>query len=576
MGREEKIASWIKENRFFVVASVLIVLCVIVAVPIFTQSLNRPNSDYSTPALYLFSTIAQTMGAILGIVCAAFFAIFANMRASKDDPTLEVSKRLLVRDQSFLSALGFGLVTILVAVVSLVILYFSSNSQSLSGYFLTNVALANFTLGLLSIAFLLDFIINKISLYLHPVHLFQYLFEKYKDTKDINKAIDVTELGLILVGMGIEDKNISNSLIYLYEISKKINPEITGYANIYYDQVIGIIEKDISYMIDEERAFFWGNILKPHTKYIINRIENDLNNFDLYTYINFVVNKILHEAYVSQKYYPYYDEIAVQLDGILSTRVENIYMQCVNEKDYNENIYYHFIDVRIRNADNLQKKYQSFYYFKSTIGSFDLENKTFNSEQLNDMFGKREHQEITMYVKEYKLLYENLIQTICLLHNLSKKETIEYYKIIKYLEIVIGIARKSFDNLFNTDAAKPMRERFFPEVIMKEITNKSVYDVYLLMNMCEIMPAGIIIDNYKMNEIVENFDIAFAYLLFVKFDNTSKDKSFENFMNVRLKRFLGGSLRPNLYDDGILNKYLKNRNLIDQYVSNMYLKNMFY
>jgi len=149
MGRAEKIASWTKENRFFVVAGVLIVLCVIVVIPIFAQSLNRSDGDYSTPALYLFSTIAQTMGAILGIVCAAFFAIFANMRASKDDPTLEVSKRLLVRDQSFLSALGFGLITILVAVVSLIILYFSSNSQNLSGFFLTNVALINFTLGLL-------------------------------------------------------------------------------------------------------------------------------------------------------------------------------------------------------------------------------------------------------------------------------------------------------------------------------------------------------------------------------------------------------------------------------------------
>ncbi|MEN6377092.1 MAG: hypothetical protein ABFD23_03765, partial [Caldisericales bacterium] len=171
MGRAEKITSWIKENRFFVVAGVLIVLCVIVAVPIFTQSLNRPDSDYSTPALYLFSTIAQTMGAILGIVFAVFFAVYANMRSNPENPTIDYARSYLQSDRYFMSAALIGLFCILGSVVCLLMIYASGSLLNITVMLLLGILCL--VLGLVSITLLLYFVTVRIPLYFEPIELYK-------------------------------------------------------------------------------------------------------------------------------------------------------------------------------------------------------------------------------------------------------------------------------------------------------------------------------------------------------------------------------------------------------------------
>ncbi|MBP6927265.1 MAG: hypothetical protein KBC08_03075 [Caldisericia bacterium] len=577
MGRAEKIASWTKENRFFVVAGVLIVLCVIIVIPIFAQSLNRSDGDYSTPALYLFSTIAQTMGAILGIVCAAFFAIFANMRASKDDPTLEVSKRLLVRDQSFLSALGFGLITILVAVVSLIILYFSSNSQNLSGFFLTNVALINFTLGLLSIAFLLDFVINKIRLYMHPVHLFDYLYEKHKDTRDINKAIDIAELGLLLVGMAIDNKNAENSLIY---ISSVINLNMDNHKAFLdsdtYEHLKNKIEEDICHLQNEDQAYYWSNMIKPITLFIRNNIITSfINNKDIACiYLDYVINIgkfdfILKKAYIHDKYYCYYDKIVENLDDFLCEPIKEFpeYNSLNNlDKQTLINIIDRISDYNYKFLYDLLHKYYYLYNYTSMMCNIKFPNlRTEDIEFDNPVAIK------------FKLLFTNSFYTLMLLHSLFRVESEIYQKVYVYFKRITDIINEHFREINNNNSLKSVCDTILYNIIYSykmETRFDYSYMLLLLLNICETLPPGLI-QMYEYEDIANKFDITFAYFLFVKIDKENNDKSFSFFMDKRLSEFLGGSMSPNIYEK-IREKYEKNKPFIDQYVSNMYLKNMFY
>lgn len=84
---------------------------------------------YVTPALYFFSSVAQTMGAILGLALAAMYAIMPNIRSSKDNPAFEPARRLLQRDKVFHKSIDTGFVSILLSALGLFTIYTFGSSQ---------------------------------------------------------------------------------------------------------------------------------------------------------------------------------------------------------------------------------------------------------------------------------------------------------------------------------------------------------------------------------------------------------------------------------------------------------------
>lgn len=121
--------------------------------------------DYATPALYFFSTVAQTMGAILAIVLTGVFAIIPQMHQRNNHPGSELLVRLMKKDKEFIQAVYSGFTAIILSIVSLFLLYMHGLSNFLSTLLIFSSALICIVASVLSCTCIWIFITKNISKY---------------------------------------------------------------------------------------------------------------------------------------------------------------------------------------------------------------------------------------------------------------------------------------------------------------------------------------------------------------------------------------------------------------------------
>ena len=135
--------------------------------------------DFATPALYFFSTVAQTMGAIIAIVLAALYSIIPFIMQKNNDASSSVLIRLLKKDDNLLTAIYSGFITIALGLLGLLLIYISHMDQNIALIMLYSFGIMSIFAGIISCCNIIYFVFFKMSIYQHPQE-FEKEFAKYK------------------------------------------------------------------------------------------------------------------------------------------------------------------------------------------------------------------------------------------------------------------------------------------------------------------------------------------------------------------------------------------------------------
>lgn len=162
------------------------------------QELQKP--DFATPALYFFSAVAQTMGAIIAIVLTGVFAIIPQIQQRNNNPGSNVLIKALKRDDNFLNAVYFGFSVILLSIIGLILIYITGQNQPYCIFLLFILALPTVVLGVISCFNLWIFVSIKITIYGHLInfssHIIQniHILSKKSDDKKNIDGVNKEEL----------------------------------------------------------------------------------------------------------------------------------------------------------------------------------------------------------------------------------------------------------------------------------------------------------------------------------------------------------------------------------------------
>lgn len=225
----EKAREWLGKNHLLVIflLAMLAIPVLFVAVryaithnPSITDTtiagkIGNNNVDFVTPALYYFSSIAQTMGAIIGLALAAMYAIMPNIRSSKDNPAFEPARRLLQRDEYFRRSINVGSVCILVSLLGLLFIYVTASSQSWAFVLLLFLGVTALGLGVYSLGTMFYFIRVRMPKYFSLSEIPLLAFGNQVDEiqiKSTYEALTYAELILLIDMQGMKHSYMFQSL----------------------------------------------------------------------------------------------------------------------------------------------------------------------------------------------------------------------------------------------------------------------------------------------------------------------------------------------------------------------------
>ncbi len=182
------------------------------------------GNDFATPALYFFSAVAQTMGAILAIVLTGVFAIIPQIQQRNNNPGSSVLIKALKRDDNFLNAVYFGFAVILLSIIGLLLIYVTGQNQSYSVFLLFILALPIVVLGVISCYNLWIFVSIKVTIYGHLINYSSHIIHnilrisKYKNELDSKRS---SKLSLNIEATYIEALILTDALYPNYKNGSK-------------------------------------------------------------------------------------------------------------------------------------------------------------------------------------------------------------------------------------------------------------------------------------------------------------------------------------------------------------------
>lgn len=319
----DKAREWLRKNHlpvlFFlaILAIPILLIAVRYAVTHFpsisdaaiANKLSKNSVDFVTPALYYFSSIAQTMGAIIGLALAAMYAIMPNIRSSKDNPAFEPARRLLQRDEYFRRSINVGSVCILVSIVGLLVIYVTASSQSWAFVLLLFLGVTALGLGVYSLGTMFYFIRVRMPKYFSPVEILEFAFENGDPNKvramNEQDALDYSEISIFIEANGIHNR-------YTSKLMQIIDHSLKDYLNFFSELLLNL-------RVDIEKS---GTNIEEATKVLSNTIsalfnlindqaieqnQND-KSIDKYQIINYLFEAL--ETYEVYFYYPKYDIVS--------------------------------------------------------------------------------------------------------------------------------------------------------------------------------------------------------------------------------------------------------------------------
>lgn len=123
------------------------------------------GNDFATPALYFFSTVAQTMGAIIAIVLASVYAIIPQIQQRNDNSHSPVLLRLLQKDSFFINSVVSGFSAIITSLGSIFIIYITGINNIFSITIISILGIISSTLFILSSVNIWLFITKRVKIY---------------------------------------------------------------------------------------------------------------------------------------------------------------------------------------------------------------------------------------------------------------------------------------------------------------------------------------------------------------------------------------------------------------------------
>lgn len=272
--------------------------------------LNMGN-DFSTPALYFFSTVAQTMGAVLGIVLAALYAIFPLIQQRNNQPCSDLLVRLLRKDSCMQNSLKSGFTTILLSIISLFLIYLSGNSSGISIFLLFIVVIPTICIGIICFYNITFFVINRLSKYSNVQKLYSSInFNKIDFTK-LNSNIKHDYLELMLLADSIlhtEYKSIDQYSLNLFNYD--FNIDMNSFLNnIFNDISLSTKDDDLYHLTslvtitlkfkskhrykDFDSSFVSSSILAQYYFVLKNHLKDETVNKTINNYFNYIVRSDL-------------------------------------------------------------------------------------------------------------------------------------------------------------------------------------------------------------------------------------------------------------------------------------------
>lgn len=209
---------WVWGTALFVVT---VVLAFFIATRIITGSwivVISAEIDFSTPALYFFSAVAQTMGALLAITFTVFYVSIQNFykkdikreiaeryddyakRYLKDIVAIEALNRLLLRDYALRWAVGSGILSILIALIGLLFNLCIHSHISVVFIIILIMALILISCILISLSKTIEFISKRYAFYVNPVsYVNRYLWDIRSFDFDDRKEIFINQMEILLL-----------------------------------------------------------------------------------------------------------------------------------------------------------------------------------------------------------------------------------------------------------------------------------------------------------------------------------------------------------------------------------------
>ncbi len=222
---------------------------------IHTVEVVENGFDFKTPALYFFSAVAQTMGALLAITFTVFYISIQNFykrdfqiidKETEDDKArrflrevvaLEPLKRIMINDMYLKWGYLSGIGTVIISIIGLVILYFTGMNNHIAYiimFILAPVVVAGVVASIFST---LHFVKNKFGQYSNPtIYILQNRFSGKLFQIQIDKRNFKDEFEILIYTNIIKDtdQKIRYTLGYFNDIMHN------------YKQTVALIAKDIT------------------------------------------------------------------------------------------------------------------------------------------------------------------------------------------------------------------------------------------------------------------------------------------------------------------------------------------
>lgn len=309
-------------NKIKLPFAIFFVIAIFVAISVVARFYQDKFNDLYTPALYLFSTIAQTMGALLGIGLALLYTIISNLKPTEFSPAYEPAKRLLLKDSILNTGINVGFVSILLSITGLFIITFFQQSSIVLFVIIAGLGVFSFALGIISIIKSTYFLKCRYKLYFIPVDLVND-YAKSAYIKD-ELLIDYLELIVLLVSadidVGLTAKEFFISNLYnikdnLSKIVQNVKNDISKYVQVDNDILLNTINFIIEAYIQLNYVFAERSFLQS-----IKDLDALLNIVDFY--LDFEKNYKKRQTILRHLMY-----------NITATKLFNVKDYIVNEED---------------------------------------------------------------------------------------------------------------------------------------------------------------------------------------------------------------------------------------------------
>lgn len=179
------------KNYKWIIIGVILGICFLI--PFFLRGINIQqieqsisNSEFNTIANYYFSTVAQTMAAIMGFLITSIFAIYPLL--SKDKPEYSIIRKFMFGEAILQSIIGIGLGSVVLSIISLLILYIFGN-QNFIAFVIISIGVLVSIFVVITIALIIYYLFKYIPLY-SDAH-------EYLEFKNVFKRNDLSETEII-------------------------------------------------------------------------------------------------------------------------------------------------------------------------------------------------------------------------------------------------------------------------------------------------------------------------------------------------------------------------------------------